>query len=89
MDPEKTTKERCKMIFEDAQVKLVFIDENFYAPFETLSTDLDISTLQTVLSTSPQNFPPISAIAPDTVFGYFYTSGTTGKPKGMNVFFRQ
>lgn len=86
VDPEKTTVERSEMIFVDAGVNLTIIDADFLEQFEPLSTVCDLVSANEALEVEVElaSLPPIRPISPENVFGYFYTSGTTGKPKGKN-----
>lgn len=88
LDPEKTPVERCKFIFDDANVNVVLVDHEFWNEFEDVanhSKDRQMYILSEVMSTEPTDTITSPRILEEDVFGIFYTSGTTGKPKVRNL----
>lgn len=81
VDPEKTTVERSKMILQDAGVCLVLIDNSVVEKFEILATDFKLTTLGEAHDCALSDCLDVAPKNRDGVFGYFYTSGTTGLPK--------
>ena len=86
LDPEKTPLERCDMIFDDASVNVVLVDIEFQDKFHHLQIDNKrrLVNLQSVLEYYPESPVDPSNVKHDDVFGIFYTSGTTGIPKGKD-----
>ncbi len=85
VDPEKTTLDRSRMIFTDSGVKLVIADADFICNFEELKNDgFDLRSLGETFSETSDSVMhiPDPQEDPNRIFGYFYTSGTTGRPKG-------
>jgi len=86
VDAEKTSAKRCQLIFEDAGVSAVIIDEEFLGVFEVLEkghwTIIPVGDL--IEYTNQQPIQPCAAEENDT-FGIYYTSGSTGTPKGVIV----
>jgi Non-ribosomal peptide synthetase modules and related proteins len=84
LDAEKTPVSRCKMIFEDAGVSAVLIENKFLTFFEE---DLKVDTWEVIalneLFLSKYHMPiEYQDFKKDDLFGIFYTSGSTGTPKG-------
>jgi long-subunit acyl-CoA synthetase (AMP-forming) len=85
VDPEKTTVERSKMILQDAGVCLVLIDNSVVDKFEILANDFKLVTLGEAHECVASECLDVAPRNRDSVFGYFYTSGTTGLPKVSNM----
>lgn len=85
VDPEKTTVERSKMILQDAGVCLVLIDNSVVDKFEILANDFKLVTLGEAHECVASECLDVAPRNRESVFGYFYTSGTTGLPKVSNM----
>lgn len=89
LDPEKTPIERCKMVFDDADVNIIIVDDDFQGKFQEIEDGergRSLYPLSYVASFySLIEKPAKVATSPDDTFGIFYTSGTTGVPKGAVI----
>ena len=86
VDPEKTIVDRANVIFKDADVRLVIIDNDFIDKFADLNGQgYKVISLDEAMSCEPDLSLKAQKVSPASVFGYYYTSGTTGKPKGAII----
>ena len=78
-----------KFVLNDAEIGILFVGDTFKDQVEAIRKEItvphivDIGTPyeEMVRSGSPEE--PVSTVKPDDLFAIFYTSGTTGGPKGV------
>ena len=84
LDPEKTPVDRCRVIFDDSNVHLIIIDDDFINIFEDIADSKSGRKMHTVHEAVEfETKEQIQKESPSEkdVFAIFYTSGTTGVPK--------
>lgn len=84
VDPEKTPCDRCRLIFDDASVSSVLVEDEFHTTFIDLNATASIRLINwdSVESFHFSESCRVAQLGGEDVFGIFYTSGTTGMPKG-------
>ena len=85
VDPERTPAERAAAIFKDAGTEIILVDDEFHyysfmEKFAELKGQFALKSLEDTIAYPPQDKKAI-VMTSESVFGYFYTSGTTGMPK--------
>ncbi|MEN9390826.1 MAG: hypothetical protein RL017_123, partial [Pseudomonadota bacterium] len=74
--------ERLQYMLENSNTRVVICTSNLISQFESICSKIEILLLCTIKVDSIFNFVP-AIIQPQDAFVIFYTSGTTGKPKGV------
>ena len=85
VDPERTPVERAEAIFKDAGTEIILVDDEFHyysfmEKFAELKGQFALKLLGDTIAYPPHDKKAI-VMTSESVFGYFYTSGTTGMPK--------
>lgn len=104
-DAEKTPVDRCCMIFKDAGVTVVIVDDKYKTKFEQMQYSVQFLGVNDIFATQGHGGELLYSVgtsdedsgtkktlgdielgcikyAKDDIFGIYYTSGTTGIPKG-------
>ncbi len=84
----KLHKKEAAWIIENADATVVFTSDKYSTPFTSVAPDCvqHIITTQNTTFSAIYNSTPLDtpiAVKPDDMIWLFYTSGTTGKPKGV------
>lgn len=85
VDPEKTPCERARAIFTDAGARVLVVDSQFESTFSGLKDMFDLRLLDDAVTHVCDKTPNPEVMTTEDHFGYFYTSGTTGLPKGAII----
>lgn len=78
-----------KFVLNDAEIGILFVGDTFKDQVETVRDDIDVryivdigSDYEDMLGSAPTD-EPVCNVKPEDLFAIFYTSGTTGGPKGV------
>jgi len=78
-----------KFVINDAEIDLLFVGEAFKKEIEEIKGEISVLHLiqmdmeyEPFIASSSADEPSV-AVKPDDIFAIFYTSGTTGGPKGV------
>lgn len=89
LDSEKTPLERCRVILDDSKASIVVVDDEFKDVFIELSDETKgwtVFTLSELLTCDSSKQITVNCdLQEQDVFGIYYTSGTTGVPKGVVI----
>ncbi len=78
-----------QFVINDAEIDILFVGDAFKKEVETIHNDISVAHIiqmdgeyEPFLATGTADEPPV-AVRQEDIFSIFYTSGTTGGPKGV------